>query len=367
MTKTRSIPPGFSLFLDAVRVFAALGVVFFHGPKPFFIQSMVSPYRFEHDLVIIFFVLSGYVIAYVEKEREDNLRTYAINRMSRILSVSAPAIFLTIVLDLVLRKYFYIHFPYSIEQTVTWGVISLFFINHIWNIDYYPQILSPYWSLGFEVWFYVIFAAFVFAKKPYQKILFTIIALLLIGPRVAIMLPIWLLGVATYYIHRRWAPQAITALIMILSAVVGYIALKKFLAHDPNWESPIMGIWLGKYLWMNFGIRMDFAILWQYDYAVGFLCAIIFLAAPNLCTKISPKTFWGGKIKYLAGYTFSIYLYQALIFRVINLFFDQHHLPDPVRWVACWTLVPIIAILIGSVTEKKKSVLHTAFERLWLK
>ena len=48
---------------------------------------------------MVFFVLSGFVIAYVSEQKEHTLREYSISRLARLWSVAVPALILTIALD----------------------------------------------------------------------------------------------------------------------------------------------------------------------------------------------------------------------------------------------------------------------------
>ena len=49
--------------------------------------------------VVVFFVLSGFVIAYVTDTREQTARAYAVSRFSRVYSVIIPALLLTFAFD----------------------------------------------------------------------------------------------------------------------------------------------------------------------------------------------------------------------------------------------------------------------------
>src|ERR1043165_578001 len=78
------LPEGFSVYLDLVRVLAALAVWFhhigdFHSWWP--VQNFLKP---GLDAIIVFFVLSGYVIAFASDTREKTLQEYTLRRMARI-------------------------------------------------------------------------------------------------------------------------------------------------------------------------------------------------------------------------------------------------------------------------------------------
>ena len=93
---------GFSLYLDALRFLAAL-VVF---------ASHMGYYRFTHgnmqwirdlnlgsDAVVVFFVLSGFVIAYTTLTKDRGPTAYAEARFARLYSVVIPALIFTFALD----------------------------------------------------------------------------------------------------------------------------------------------------------------------------------------------------------------------------------------------------------------------------
>lgn len=94
MTKQKSI------YFDLLRGVAAILVMLGHfadtrfsGGKLYFLDY------FLHDAVIIFFVLSGYIIAYIADQRDNSSIDYIINRLSRLYSVILPALLLTFILD----------------------------------------------------------------------------------------------------------------------------------------------------------------------------------------------------------------------------------------------------------------------------
>jgi peptidoglycan/LPS O-acetylase OafA/YrhL len=92
-SKMRSrIPPGFSLYLDAVRFLTSV-VVLLHHTWPLIFPKFPPPWP-RHSAVVVFFVLSGYVITHASKP-ELGLNLYAQHRMARILPVTLTAILLT--------------------------------------------------------------------------------------------------------------------------------------------------------------------------------------------------------------------------------------------------------------------------------
>lgn len=64
----------------------------------------------------MFFVLSGFVIAFITDTKENQWINYAASRISRVCSVAVPALFLTIALDAVGRYLYPALYGYVTES-----------------------------------------------------------------------------------------------------------------------------------------------------------------------------------------------------------------------------------------------------------
>ena len=89
-----------SLFLDLIRALAAFFVVIDHAPTLF---DMPRAPRWGHEAVIVFFVLSGYVISYVAATRERTPHVFVVARLARLWSVLIPAMMLTVACEIIGR------------------------------------------------------------------------------------------------------------------------------------------------------------------------------------------------------------------------------------------------------------------------
>jgi peptidoglycan/LPS O-acetylase OafA/YrhL len=142
------MPNAFSLYLDILRFSAALLVCLTHLSFLFRIRSFV--FELGHESVIVFFVLSGYVIAYVAEEKEKTFKSYAISRMARIYSVVVPAVAITILLDVIGYRFAQTAYPPGYQAwsaPVIRIVSSLLFLDKIWFIDIQFFSNVPYWSI----------------------------------------------------------------------------------------------------------------------------------------------------------------------------------------------------------------------------
>src|SRR5262249_23783089 len=128
---------------------------------------------FGHDAVMVFFVLSGFLVggAVVNafRQRRWNLRQYAVARATRLYVVLIPALALTAFWDRLGLHWFGQHTIYT-------GVADVFrhdFFNVseraglgalLGNLFFVQTVLVPpfgsndaLWSLAFEGWYYVMF------------------------------------------------------------------------------------------------------------------------------------------------------------------------------------------------------------------
>lgn len=193
---------GTSLYLDFVRFVAAFLVFIDHYADRNLTGGLLYQLApFGAEAVVVFFVLSGYVIGYATDTREQTAGVYTINRAARIYSVAVPALVLTFLLDAIgrsVRPDLYLAMPNFQPNGQFWQFIGgLLFINQIWSVNAEIGSNLPYWSLGYEIWYYAIFGMAAFATGRW-RIAGAAALLLIAGPGIAAMFPLWLMGWLTY-------------------------------------------------------------------------------------------------------------------------------------------------------------------------
>jgi peptidoglycan/LPS O-acetylase OafA/YrhL len=191
-----------SLYLDAWRLFAALTVFVGHVSGQRFTGGLFwqfGPYMGE--AVAIFFVLSGFVIGYATDRGPGTAQSYAVSRLARVYSVALPALVVTFTVDAVGRlsrpELYSSAWGYVADGQFWQFASGLLFLNQIWYLNLPQGSDLPYWSLGYEVWYYVIFGLATFAT-PRWRIGSILLALAFVGPAIASMLPLWLFGLFGY-------------------------------------------------------------------------------------------------------------------------------------------------------------------------
>lgn len=348
----------FSIYLDAVRFLAACLVVIFHSNQRNIVSDILPASNWGHAAVIVFFVLSGYVIAYITCTQENTLKTYAASRLSRIYSMAIPAIVLAIVLDTIgesLTPAFYVA-KTTHDHGLLRVITSLLFVNEFWKISIMSFSNWPYWSLCYEVWYYVLFAVWVFARGRRRVVIFSAICLM-VGPKVLLLAPIWILGVVLY----RWRgadnlPESLAWLLFLLSTV-GIVVFTEYKLVE--YFSGLLQSWIGAYWLKELSESKGFIG----DYLLAGLVFVNFMAFNCISHRFSLVFGLVGRpVRFLAGYTFSIYIFhQPLILfwaAVFNMSPVGYSLYMRVMIATALSILALCWLIERHRIEFKKWVLH---------
>src|ERR1700730_4928469 len=158
-----------SLYLDALRFSAAFTVCVSHysivrHSGGLFWQMM--PYG--GTAVLVFFVLSGFVIAWVTETKEQTLEEDALSRAARLYSVILPVFLITAVLDAlgstIDPRLYELEWRLSTVHPLLGYALSVLFLGESWTLSAPPRSDIPFWSLDYEFWYYVLFAAATFLQ-----------------------------------------------------------------------------------------------------------------------------------------------------------------------------------------------------------
>lgn len=349
----RSIEGNTSLVLDGLRLSAALAVLCLHAQDMWFPSQMhppEEPGNASHAAVIVFFVLSGFVIAYTASRRNAGFGLYMTARLGRLCSMVIPALLLTALVEVVLRMQgepglmaLYVRGPLGPRYLMTGA-----FLNEIWLFSAAPPANIALWSLSFEFWYYLIFGLWFFNDRTWKAWLMAIAACVLAGPKIVLMMPIWLMGCAAYRLPRpalvplvRWS--AIAVLLAGVLAAIAVVPPQPF----PIGRAPFF-----------------FANQFVTDWAVGLFVALALWLLPARASQDAwnPSPLLVQRVRRLADLTFPIYLMHYPLLVLWRVVFGTRF-DDPVQYAQAVVGALVVSSILGLLLEPQRRRWDRFFER----
>ncbi|MFM8900234.1 MAG: acyltransferase family protein [Burkholderiales bacterium] len=347
----------FSLYLDLVRFIAACLVYLYHSNQRWLVSEVLPASHFGHSAVVVFFVLSGYVIAYVTATKEKDWASYTASRLSRVYSVAVPAVVLTLLLDMMGRSMAVAHYDYPWDQFVLRSGAALAMLNEVWFVSITTFSNVPYWSICYESWYYLAFGVLWFAPRRWAIAAVLLMALLL-GPKIVLLAPLWALGVWLFHSKRLNNLPTSAAWVMVVASTVLIVVF-----HALG-VSEVLTEWLKKQIGEPLHTQLTFSKFFLGDYLLGILVVANFAGMRQVA-----DTFWPlfkpvqGLIRWLAGFTFTLYLLHQPLF----LFWGSWIAGDPKGHAFWWMTTAAVAVsvvAIGWVTESKRGLLRSGILRV---
>jgi len=290
-----------STFLDLLRILAALAVFLGHTNFHWFWNpSSIGPQNGQ-DYVIVFFVLSGFVIAWSTDKKVDlTINQYLFERITRLWSVVLPALIIGCAIDYWGRM---IH-PPTYQNIVSpdhlWAryVISVSFFHESWFLSIRPGSNAPLWSLSYEFFYYLIFGFVQLIPTLGRKILAVTIASLLAGPKVLLLFPCWLIGAITFKLCKNYKLNSLASLLFFLPSAWFLIdRMSTRWHHWSPWEIPGLGL-----------PPLFYSAKPLDDYLTAFACGLLILGINHwLPLQARSGNHFKTTIRHLAGCSFTLY------------------------------------------------------------
>lgn len=335
-----------SIYLDLIRFTAALVVVLSHAAG---FTSLKIPIisGLGTEAVVVFFVLSGYVIAYVSSNKENNYIAFFKARAIRIYSVLVPAVLITLIFDHIGLKYnpsyYFSHSNFHYDYSIFTFIKLNFFLGEGFNQHLVFGSSEPIWSIGFECIYYILFGSLLFCRKKPILILIFFIFIFISSPKVIIYFPLCLMGVVVYKISN--VNFKYSHFLFIFTFPLFYLAIKLPLAHVPMYKP---------FVWN----------LYQFSSIVYFYLFSLVVSI-NIFTARAFFEFTGFKkiltsceyyIRYLSGKTFTLYLMHLPVMMLIcSLYYPKTIISS--LFVVVITIV--ITFFFSYLFENKKGILFT--------
>ena len=366
--------------LDLIRAVAACGVMVGHLRALFFVDFRQLSHKslplealyfltgFGHQAVIVFFVLSGFLISStVIRSRvlgKWSWRDYAVNRATRLYVVLIPGLLLGFFWDrlgswLFASKGIYARplsdlGPAVPLQNLTPGNFlgNLFFLQTIFCDTFGSN--GPLWSLANEFWYYVLFpialaACLAWVRRSLRvAIPLTCLAIFLgafVGHGILIGFLIWLAGCGLVILYSRvqvrsrFAALGLLCLASVLSGVT--FAVARVLQQDPLLS----------------------------DLEVGFVFTLFLFAVFQIAVRRNPSPY-STVVHRFAGFSYSLYVlhFPFLLFFRTWLVPVERWQPTAARLLCAASIGAgslLFAWLVSLVTEAKTDVARAKLNRLF--
>jgi peptidoglycan/LPS O-acetylase OafA/YrhL len=349
----KTISGSSSIFMDSLRIIAAVTVFFGHAYAQWFttVGYNYNGIDWGHVAVVIFFALSGYVIAYTTTSNNRGLLQYTQARLSRLYSVVIPALIITAVVEIIVKfsdPELLTH--YTRGMSLPRYIISGLFLNEVWFLSASPPINGPLWSLSYEFWYYVIFGLFFFSAKGWKAKLLPLLACVIAGPKILLMMPIWLLGNLAYRMHNPVKSKSLAWLLITLfmgTAIVMVYVL------------PSMPLRLG-------GAPLFYAGQFITDFIIGIFIAAALWMLPQYNTKPAAKSAAINFVRKLADLTFPLYVLHDPLLVLIRAFWKTKLFDSVQMWTAI-VIVFIVCVLIGTLMENTRKHWISFFKKALFK
>lgn len=344
------ITPTLSVTLNLLRFLAALIVVIGHMNLLEFSNLGIEIGKYGHTMVVLFFVISGYIIGRTTIDQKPDAKAYSINRASRIYIVALPNIALCFTAALLIPSIEGTNAFATTSSQIVLLLKSLFFLNQSWVKFENPPLNPPFWSLCYEVWYYVIFAAFYYPKSNYSKALAGGTACILAGPAIMALMPAWLCGLALVYLKPDQIKNPWLTIAAALLVVMFIVEARLDTAIQKQLSTLIPAIW-----------RLGSSTRFLTDYILAACFGAVILSAGKI--KIIISTIVEKIIANLAGFSFTLYLFHDPILRLLQTLANLKQISYAMH-VAVLASVLLSCWWISLATEARTSSLRRLLMRV---
>jgi hypothetical protein len=211
------------------------------------------------------------------------------------------------------------------------------------------------------MWYYILFAIVMFAAGRLRVLLISV-AVLLIGPKIIVLAPIWILGVVLHRFQPLYRVREWQGWLLFLASWPLYGLFQHY--EMTEFGGALLKQWVGE-KWHR---DLTFSKFFVTDYLLALIIAMNFVGYRVIAHQFSwPLSRCEKVIRWLAGNTFSLYVFH----QPLLLFFAAVFNGDPngklfYLQVIAATLTSVVAI--GTFTEQKRHHLRELIRRLlvWL-
>jgi peptidoglycan/LPS O-acetylase OafA/YrhL len=342
-----------STYLDFVRAAAAFLVLIGHSAQFFWMKSPITAIPLQNAGVMIFFLISGFLISYTVFSKWSNpnytFKTFFIDRFCRIYCAYLPALFFVLFLDTITSTYTAIpqvrtdELKTLIDMQNNNGLVS--FLGNIFMMQDFPlfQVLrrmgfkdspifidefgsgSPFWTISIEWWIYMLFGFIVLVlirdKKRLNPVNLCLLGLLSIAPFY------YAIGGVNNCLTLLWLLGMLFALFFVYLPFLE-TKIKTFYA-TMNLKTIALLLFLGSFLCLIgrcVSIKLDTGKLAIGEFQFGLFLGF-FLFSGFFFVSLWDPPFWVSRtFRFFADFSYSLYLTHYSILVTLYCFFPgQDH------------------------------------------
>ncbi|WKA31266.1 acyltransferase family protein [Bradyrhizobium roseum] len=337
--------------LDLLRVVAAQMVCVGHG-----IAFFMPPWRpselplMQNVGVLIFFVLSGFLISFtlIERSKQPSygFGTFLLDRFARIYSGLIPALLFVVIVDGIVIYVFN-------ERAFAAFYSGKTFVANLFMLEAYRGVLSSYlrwppfgsasplWTLAIEWHIYIFVAAVFFIwARPRQRLIMIIVAIIFCQ-------------VPLHYLRGAYQQDGVGMGLFSLWLAGTFVLLTLRMVQLPYWASLTLALGAAVCFFLVTKARLEYNIL-TYATVVIFLFAVLAASQSSRLLTSKPVARF---IKFMADYSFTLYLvHYSIMFAVFLI--------RPERNFYIFAIMVLIANIVAIAIAVPTEMRHREFARL---
>ena len=349
-----------SVCLDVLRLGSAVMIAVAHLTQPYFSVGWPNLTDQGRPALVMLFLLSGLVIRYVTEIRRGRMTDFWVDRISRVYSVVVPALLFTIVSSYIAMRVnpaFYLpNWGMNQDRPILRIFMNLIFMAQSWNLTLDPFSNQPFWTLSYEVFYYVFYAVG-FYLAGLRRAFWLVVVAILAGQHILLLLPLWLIGCLAQDVYQRLRNAKISTLQLNLRFLAVGVAAGVLLPLSFRLLRYLKGFET-RFFWALHRAPMN--LHWAYIYyaqgiPIIFLLLWIMLLFDRV--QVADKAAWVQWVRLLSEATFPLYLLHFPLYVLIVSIFPNERSN---AWFKTGMLLMCIAVsaLLAKPTVQFKNYLR---------
>ena len=345
-----------SLGLDLIRAIASQIVVIGHGISFFGIFKMLHAPNFpwmQNIAVVVFFILSGFVITYSALIKTKNgsysFFDFFADRASRIFSAYLVALVFVLVIDLLSMSINDAAYAYSNAFNISTFASNLFMLQDyplhnfigvsIFNATSFGSA-RVFWTISIEWWIYMFFGVLFFCLYKNEKI----------SINKSILFVISYIVVSWYLYDSRGGNLSI----FWTCGMICFLMYKKYKDNVTGLFANVLVLLSS----LSTCISIQYSVVNAYNLMFAMALSLSIVSFIN-CTNYLSMHKIGRAIEFTAGYSFTLYLVHYSI-----MDFMARHIPlknGYAAFVCAFLISNAVAFCISRFSERSFRVMIKAF------